>query len=106
MQEAQERLQNGNKQAEESFKRLGFSFDQALQVNPAEVFRRAGEQFANQSLSPENFGDIRTLFGAEAGPRNIRILTEDLESMAQRQLWARFCHEQIQTAARKTQLQF
>ena len=101
VQEAQERLKNGNKQAEESFKRLGFSFDQALQVNPAEVFRRAGEQFANQSLSPENFGDIRTLFGAEAGPRNIRILTEDLESMAQAAVasGAVLSDEQIQTAA-------
>ena len=101
VQEAQERLKNGNKQAEESFKRLGFSFDQALQVNPAEVFRRAGEQFANQSLSPENFGDIRTLFGAEAGPRNIRIFTEGLADMAKmaQDSGAVLSDAQIQTAA-------
>ena len=101
VQEAQERLKNGNKQTEESFKRLGFSFDQALQVNPAEVFRRAGEQFANQSLSPENFGDIRTLFGAEAGPRNIRIFTEGLADMAKmaQDSGAVLSDAQIQTAA-------
>tara|TARA_R100000655_G_scaffold29779_1_gene60175 strand:- start:14216 stop:15553 length:1338 start_codon:yes stop_codon:yes gene_type:complete len=101
VQEAQERLKNGNKQAEESFKRLGFSFDQALQVNPAEVFRRAGQQFANQSLSPENFGDIRTLFGAEAGPRNIRIFTEGLADMAKmaQDSGAVLSDAQIQTAA-------
>lgn len=101
VQEAQERLKNGNKQAEESFKRLGFSFDQALQVNPAEVFRRAGEQFANQSLSAENFGDIRTLFGAEAGPRNIRIFTEGLADMAKmaQDSGAVLSDAQIQTAA-------
>tara|TARA_X000001382_G_scaffold129259_1_gene120800 strand:+ start:1042 stop:2358 length:1317 start_codon:yes stop_codon:yes gene_type:complete len=101
VQEAQERLKNGNKQTEESFKRLGFSFDQALQVNPAEVFRRAGEQFANQSLSAENFGDIRTLFGAEAGPRNIRIFTEGLADMAKmaQDSGAVLSDAQIQTAA-------
>ena len=101
VQEAQERLKNGNKQAEESFKRLGFSFDQALQVNPAEVFRRAGQQFANQSLSAENFGDIRTLFGAEAGPRNIRIFTEGLADMAKmaQDSGAVLSDAQIQTAA-------
>ena len=101
VQEAQERLKNGNKQAEDSFRRLGFAFDDALQVNPAEVFRRAGELYANQALSPEMFGDIRTLFGAEAGPRNIRIFTEDLAAMAEqaRESGAVLSNEQIQTAA-------
>ena len=101
VQEAQERLKNGNKLAEESFRRLGFSAAAALSVNPAEVFRQAGEKFANTALTPEMFGDIRTLFGAEAGPRNIRIFTEDLKSMAEQanQAGAVLSDQQIQTAA-------
>ena len=101
VQEAQERLKNGNKLAEESFRRLGFSAAAALSVNPAEVFRQAGEKFANTALTPEMFGDIRTLFGAEAGPRNIRIFTEDLKSMAEQanRAGAVLSDQQIQTAA-------
>jgi hypothetical protein len=101
VQEAQERLKNGNKLAEESFKRLGFSAAAALSVNPAEVFRQAGEKYANTALTPEMFGDIRTLFGAEAGPRNIRIFTEDLKSMAEQanRAGAVLSDQQIQTAA-------
>jgi len=101
VQEAQERLKNGNKLAEESFKRLGFSAAAALSANPAEVFRQAGEKFANTALTPEMFGDIRTLFGAEAGPRNIRIFTEDLAAMAEQanQAGAVLSDQQIQTAA-------
>lgn len=101
VQEAQERLKNGNKLAEESFRRLGFSAEAALSVNPAEVFRRAGEMFANTALTPEMFGDIRTLFGAEAGPRNIRIFTEDLAAMTAQAVesGAVLSDEQIQTAA-------
>jgi hypothetical protein len=47
------------------------------------------------------FGDIRTLFGAEAGPRNIRIFTEDLKSMAEQanRAGAVLSDQQIQTAA-------
>lgn len=101
VQEAQERLKNGNKLAEESFKRLGFSASAALSANPAEVFRQAAEKFTNTALTPEMFGDIRTIFGAEAGPRNIRILTEDLAAMAEqaRESGAVLSDEQIQTAA-------
>ena len=101
VQEAQERLKNGNKLAEESFRRLGFSAAAALSANPAEVFRRAGEKFANTALTPEMFGDIRTLFGAEAGPRNIRIFTEDLAAMSAQAVesGAVLSDEQVQTAA-------
>ena len=101
VQEAQERLKNGNKLAEESFERLGFSAAAALSANPAEVFRQAGEKFANTALTPEMFGDIRTLFGAEAGPRNIRIFTEDLAAMSAQAVesGAVMSDQQIQTAA-------
>jgi len=101
VQEAQERLKKGNDATAQSFDRLGFAAADALNANPADVFRRAGEMFANKALTPEMFGDIRTLFGAEAGPRNIRIFTEDLKSMAEQanQAGAVLSDQQIQTAA-------
>ena len=101
VQEAQERLKKGNDATAQSFERLGFAAGDALNANPADVFRKAGEMFANKALTPEMFGDIRTLFGAEAGPRNIRIFTEDLARMSAQavEAGAVLSSQQIQTAA-------
>ena len=81
--EAQGRVANGTKETINAFKLFGVSADEAMGIDKADLFKRVGEQLKGIVPTAQQKRAIQQLFGAEAGLKNIRMFTGDLEKMMQ-----------------------
>lgn len=81
--EAQSRLAKGNKTTEQSFKQFGLSAAEAMTIGPAAMMEQAAKMSQQGEMTAERFAAFRDIFGAEAGVRNIRMMTEGLSEMQQ-----------------------
>ena len=79
--EAQSRLAKGNKTTEQSFKQFGLSPADAMTIGPAAMMEQAAKMSQQGEMTAERFAAFRDIFGAEAGVRNIRMMTEGLADM-------------------------
>ncbi len=81
--EAQGRLAAGNKETAAAFKLFGVEADEAMGIEKAELFKRVGQELKGVVPTATQKRAIQSLFGAEAGLKNIRMFTEGLDDMMQ-----------------------
>ena len=99
--EAQGRLAAGNRETAKAFETFGISLDEAMGMDKADVFKRVGRELQGVVPTASQKRAIQSIFGAEAGLKNIRMLTEGLDSMIEtaEQSGTVMADEQVRMAA-------